>query len=111
MDRYVVKYTVNFRDHRIALEEEMEVETDGPKIARAYIKSLYEEDESNVVEIPQSILDSESGYGETDLFFDGGRPQYSWYHSFAIFAFGMLAALIALIVRFDMILSHNLSHP
>ena len=70
MDRYLVKYTVNFPDHNIVVEEEMEVETDDPSIAKAYVKSLYEDDESNVVAIPQSILDSETGYGNTDLFFD-----------------------------------------
>ena len=77
MDRYLVKYTVNFPDHNIALEEEMEVETDDPEIAKAYVKSLYDDDECNVIEIPQSILDRQSGYGETDLFFDSVHLQHS----------------------------------
>ena len=77
MDRYLVKYTVNFPDHNIALEEEMEVETDDPEIAKAYVRSLYDDNECKVVEIPQSILDSKSGYGETDLFFDSVHRQYS----------------------------------
>ena len=78
MDRYLVKYTVNFPDHNIALEEEMEVDTDDPEIAKAYVKSLYDDDECNVVEIPQSILDRQSGYGKTDLFFDSVHLQHSW---------------------------------
>ena len=81
MDRYLVKYTVNFSDHNIAVEEEMEVETDDPEIARAYIRSLFETDESNIVEIPEFIYIKGTGYGKTDLFIDSVHLQYSWYLS------------------------------
>lgn len=77
MDRYLVKYTVNFSDHNIAVEEEMEVETDDPEIASAYIRSLFETDESNIVEIPECIYIKGTGYGKTDLFIDSVHLQYS----------------------------------
>ena len=82
---YLVKYTVYFVQQDMKVSDELEVnngdifydfeENKELKIkdeesAKKYIKSIYSENEDNLVIIPQSIWDSEDGLTDTELTID-----------------------------------------
>lgn len=85
MTKYLVKYTVTFVQQSISVSDEMEVE-DGQiyvdadeendlkvtdeKGAEGYVLSLYNDNEDNVIIIPQSIWDSKDGLTDTNLSID-----------------------------------------
>ena len=82
---YLVKYTVYFVQQDMKVSDELEVnngdifydfeENKELKIkdeesAKKYIKSIYSENEDNLVIIPQSVWDSEDGLTDTELTID-----------------------------------------
>ena len=82
---YLVKYTVYFVQQDMKVSDELEVnngdifydfeENKELKIkdeesAKKYIKSIYSENEDNLVIIPQSVWDSEEGLTDTELTID-----------------------------------------
>ena len=79
---YLVKYTVYFvqQDMKVSdelevkngdtfydFEENKELQVKDEESAKKYIKSIYSENEDNLVIIPQSIWDSEDGLTDTEL--------------------------------------------
>lgn len=79
---YLVKYTVYFvqQDMKVSdelevkngdifydFEEDKELQVKDEESAKKYIKSIYSENEDNLVIIPQSIWDSEDGLTDTEL--------------------------------------------
>ena len=82
---YLVKYTVYFvqQDMKVSdelevnngdifydFEENKELKVKDEESAKKYIKSIYSENEDNLVIIPQSIWDSEDGLTDTELTID-----------------------------------------
>ena len=82
---YLVKYTVYFvqQDMKVSdelevnngdifydFEENKELKVKDKESAKKYIKSIYSENEDNLVIIPQSVWDSEEGLTDTELTID-----------------------------------------
>ena len=82
---YLVKYTVYFvqQDMKVSdelkvnngdifydFEENKELKVKDEESAKKYIKSIYSENEDNLVIIPQSVWDSEDGLTDTELTID-----------------------------------------
>ena len=82
---YLLKYTVYFvqQDMKVSdelevnngdifydFEENKELKVKDEESAKKYIKSIYSENEDNLVIIPQSIWDSEDGLTDTELTID-----------------------------------------
>ncbi len=81
---YLIKYTVRFVQQNSEVSDEMEVENgtffiddedrnikvNSEEDAKGYIRSLYHDNEDNVVIIPQSVWDSNDGLVDTELIID-----------------------------------------
>ena len=82
---YLVKYTVYFVQQDMKVSDELEVNNGDifydfeenkelnikdEESAKKYIKSIYSENEDNLVIIPQSVWDSEDGLTDTELTID-----------------------------------------
>ena len=82
---YLVKYSVYFvqQDMKVSdelevnngdifydFEENKELKVKDEESAKKYIKSIYSENEDNLVIIPQSVWDSEDGLTDTELTID-----------------------------------------
>ena len=82
---YLIKYTVYFVQQDMKVYDELEVnngdifydfeenkelKVKDEESAKKYIKSIYSENEDNLVIIPQSIWDSEDGLTDTELTID-----------------------------------------
>ena len=82
MAKYLVKYTVLFVDQNISVSDELDVEdgevyfdedTSGNKkvvdkdSAIKFVLTKYNQNEDNVVIIPQKVWDSKEGLGDTKI--------------------------------------------
>ena len=82
---YLVKYTVYFVQQDMKVSDELEVNNGDifydfeenkelnikdEESAKKYIKSIYSENEDNLVIIPQSVWDSDDGLTDTELTID-----------------------------------------